>query len=198
MTTQIITILILSLVIFVGQLGGQISNSSIRRSVDTLKTAREKEIIQEYFQQQQNLVLQLDDTLKKAKETTVRNNELNENFKFIILCFNLSKSYAEEIAALNKIAKEYEKNLSSIVINADDLNKYKELFTRKEFKSLQDFISNKSESQKRSTSFPVILILDKSGQILNAWSGDKTEDGLKREDYYVKIKAGLETLSKQK
>ena len=122
----------------------------------------------------------------------------SEKLKFVILCFKLSPPYDEEISNLNKLAQEFEKYLSPVVIKDDDLSKYKELFTRNEFKSLQDFILNKTEYQKNSTSFPVILILDKNGKIKNAWSGDKTEDGLKKADFYNKIKAGLEAISKQK
>lgn len=166
-------------------------------SDDTLKAAKIQKIIKE-LHEQQNLDLQLDDTLHKTKDNEILQNDFNQKLKFIILCFNLSKSYYEEIIALNKIAKEYKNNVSSLVIEAGELKKYNEVFTRKEFKSLQEFILNKSEVQKRATSFPVILILDKNGQILNAWSGDKNEDGLKSDDYYTKIKTGLENISKQK
>lgn len=138
-----------------------------------------------------NLVYQnkiSDDSLKPS----------TEKLKFVILCFNLSQPYTNEISDLNNLAREYEKHVSSIVIKDVDLSKYKELFTAKEFISLQDFILNKTLYQKHVTSFPVILILDKSGIIKHAWSGDKTEDGLKKGDFYIKIKAGLEAISKER
>ncbi len=138
-----------------------------------------------------NLVFQnkiSDDSLKPS----------NEKLKFVILCFNVSQPNTNEISDLNNLAREYNNYVSSIVINDVDLSKYKELFTVKEFRSLQDFILNKTQYQKHVTSFPVILILDKSGIIKHAWSGDKTEDGLKKGDFYIKIKAGLEAISKER
>jgi hypothetical protein len=161
---------------------------------DTLTSSNEKEIFKEYTKRQQDRALPI--SHMETDDTTA--TDLNQKLKFIILCFNLTKSYENEIVSLNKIAKEYEAFLSSFVIKAEDLIKYKEVFSKKEFKSLQDFILNKNESQRRSTSFPVILILDKNGKVLNAWSGDKTEDGLKSNDYYIKIKAGLENISIRK
>ncbi len=161
---------------------------------DTLKSATQKELFKEYNQRQQALAVPISNF--EQEDTII--DDLDQKLKFIILCFNLSTSYQNEIISLNKIAKEYETFLSSFVIKAEDLNKYREVFTKKEFRSLQDFILNKNESQKRSTSFPVILVLDKHGKVLNAWSGDKTEDGLKSCDYYIKIKAGLENISTQK
>lgn len=194
--TRISTIIILLLLPYVGKLYGQISKSA-NSIEDSFKIRQEQEILKEHIQRQQNRVLHLNDSIPKIEEKETLNNDINQKLKFIILCFNLSKSYEDEIISLNKIAKEYEKHVSSLVIKAEDLNKYNEVFTKKEYKSLQEFILNKSEAQKRSTSFPVILILDKNGQILNAWSGDKTEDGLKSYDYYNKIKAGLESISKK-
>jgi hypothetical protein len=117
--------------------------------------------------------------------------------KFVILCFKLSPPYDNEVAALNKLSLEYSKYVAPVVIKDDDLNKYKELFTPNEFRSLQDFILNKNQSQKNATSFPVILILDKTGKVKNVWSGDKTDDGLKKDEFYDKIKAGLESISKE-
>ncbi len=116
--------------------------------------------------------------------------------KFVILCFKLSPPYDAEITALNKLADEYKNYVSPVVIKDEELNKYKELFTRNEYRSLEEFVSSKPAFSKYSTSFPVILILDKNGKITNAWSGDKTDDGLKPNDFYVKIKAGLEAISK--
>jgi hypothetical protein len=121
----------------------------------------------------------------------------SEKLKFIILCFQLSPPYEKEISALNKLAFEYKKYVSPVVVKDEDLSKYKELFTKNEFQSLQEFILNKTGFQKYSTSFPVILILDKNGKVINAWSGDKTDDGLKQDDFYIKIKAGLEAIAKQ-
>lgn len=198
MTSKFINLFASILLVSSGKLYGQSIDQQTGIQADTLNTSKERDLIENYFQRQRNLALQLNDTLPDVKEKDQPIHEINTKIKFIILCFNLSKSYEEEINSLNKIAKEYEKHLSSIVIKADDLNKYKEIFTGREFKSLHDFITNKSESQKRSTSFPVILVLDKNGKILNAWSGDKTEDGLKKEDYYAKIKAGLENIPQQK
>jgi hypothetical protein len=117
--------------------------------------------------------------------------------KFVILCFKLSPPYDNEVDALNKLSLEYSKYVAPVVIKDDDLNKYKELFTPNEFRSLQDFILNKNPDQKSATSFPVILILDKTGKIKNVWSGDKTDDGLKKDEFYDKIKAGLESISKE-
>jgi hypothetical protein len=118
--------------------------------------------------------------------------------KFVILCFNLSQTNSQEISDLNNLAREYAKYVSTIVIKDVDLNKYKELFTAKEFKSLQEFMLNKTQYQKQVTSFPVILILDENGTVKHAWSGDKTEDGLKKGDFYIKIKAGLEAISNER
>ena len=111
----------------------------------------------------------------------------SEKLKFVILCFNLSQPYTNEISDLNNLAREYDAYVSSIVIKDADLNKYKELFTGNEFRSLQEFILSKTQYQKQVTSFPVILILDKNGKVKHAWSGDKTDDGLKKGDFYTKI-----------
>ncbi len=119
-----------------------------------------------------------------------------EKLKFVILCYRLSPPYDDEIAALNQLADEYKAYVSPVVIRDEDLTKYKELFTRNEFKSLEDYILNKTAYQKLSTSFPVILILDKNGQVQHAWSGDKS-DGLKREEFYTRIKAGLQAIAKE-
>lgn len=126
-------------------------------------------------------------------DTVLRRDQ--EKLKFVILCFRLSPPYDDEIAALNRLANEYQAYVSPVVIRDDDLTKYKELFTRNEFKSLQDYILNKTAYQKHSTSFPVILILDKNGEVKHAWSGDKS-DGLKREEFYTKIKAGLQAIAR--
>jgi hypothetical protein len=142
--------------------------------------------------------LQLNDPSSYLKQKDISQNDLDQKLKFVILYFNLSKSSEVEIASLNQIAKEYERFLSSLVMKAEDLGKYSDVFNKNEFQALKNFISNKNDAQKRSTSFPVILILDKNGKVLNAWSGDKTEDGLKTGDYYAKIKAGLENISTQK
>lgn len=119
-----------------------------------------------------------------------------EKLKFVILCYRLSPPYDDEIAALNRLAEEYKTYVSPVVIRDEDLTKYKELFTRNEFKSLEDYILNKTTYQKLSTSFPVILILDRNGQVKHAWSGDRS-DGLKREEFYTKIKAGLQAIAKE-
>ena len=195
MTPKFINLLILILLGIIGQLYGQVANNT---AADTVKAAMDKDLIDEYFERHRNSVLRFEDTPTAVKPNDSAIYDAGAKSKFIILCFNLSKSYEEEISSLNKIAKEYENQLSSIVIKADELNKYKEIFTGKEFNSLQIFINNKSDSQKRAISFPVILILNKNGQVLNAWSGDKTEDGLKKEDYYAKIKAGLRLMPQQK
>jgi hypothetical protein len=195
MTSKFINLLTLILLVIKGQLYGQVTNNP---TADSVKAAKDRELVNEYFERHQNSVLRFENAHTTIKLNDTAIYDAGAKSKFIILCFNLSKSYEEEISALNKIAKEYENQLSSLVIKADELNKYKEIFTSKEFKSLQTFIYNKSDSQKRATSFPVILILNKNGKVLNAWSGDKTEDGLKKEDYYAKIKAGLETMQRQK
>lgn len=122
-------------------------------------------------------------------------SDLKEKLKFVILCYRLSPPYDDEITALNQLADEYKAYVSPVVIRDEDLTKYKELFTRNEFKSLEDYILNKTAYQKLSTSFPVILILDKNGQVKHAWSGDKS-DGLKREEFYTRIKAGLQAIAK--
>lgn len=119
-----------------------------------------------------------------------------EKLKFVILCYHLSPPYDDEISALNQLANEYKAYVSPVVIRNEDLTKYKELFTRDEFKSLEDYILNKTAYQKRSTSFPVILILNRNGQVKHAWSGDRS-DGLKQEEFYTKIKAGLESIVKE-
>lgn len=128
-------------------------------------------------------------------------NSSEQKLKFVILWFKISPEDQTEISDLNKLAKEFDKYVSSVTIKDDDLSKYKELFTKNEFKSLEDFIQNKKEcvtvTQKNITSFPVILILDKNGKVKNAWSGDKS-DGLKKEDFYIKIKRGLEAIAKEK
>jgi hypothetical protein len=129
-----------------------------------------------------------------AGERTI-SSDPTEKLKFVILCFRLSPPYDDEIAALNQLADEYKAYVSPVVIRDEDLTKYKELFTRTEFKSLEDYILNKTAYQKLSTSFPVILILDKNGQVKHAWSGDKS-DGLKREEFYTRIKAGLQAIAK--
>ncbi len=116
----------------------------------------------------------------------------------MILCFKLSPPYDAEITALNKLANEYKNYVSPVVIKDDELNKYKELFTKNQFRSLQEYILNKNEHQKNATSFPVILTLNKDGIVQNAWSGDRTDDGLKRDEFYDKIKAGLEEIAKQR
>ncbi len=121
-----------------------------------------------------------------------------EKLKFVILCFKLSPPYDAEITALNKLANEYKNYVSPVVIKDDELNKYKELFTKNQFRSLQEYILNKNEHQKNATSFPVILTLNKDGIVQNAWSGDRTDDGLKRDEFYDKIKAGLEEIAKQR
>ncbi len=119
-----------------------------------------------------------------------------EKLKFIILCYRLSPPYDDEITALNQLADEYRAYVAPVVIRDEDLTKYKELFTGNEFKSLEDYILNKTAYQKRSTSFPVILILDRNGQVKHAWSGDRS-DGLKREEFYTKIKSGLQAIAKE-
>lgn len=126
----------------------------------------------------------------------VRCSGQKEKLKFVILCYRLSPPYDDEIAALNQLADEYKAYVSPVVIRNEDLTTYKELFTSNEFKSLEDYIFNKTAYQKRSTSFPVILILDRNGQVKHAWSGDRS-DGLKREEFYTKIKAGLESIVKE-
>ncbi len=195
-TTNLFNLIFLILLWNADHLLGQAIPKANSLNSDTLNITKESDLINEYFRRQRNLTLQFEDTLTEIKKKDSTIPDGHTKLKFIILCFNISKSYNEEIISLNKIAKEYEIYLSSIVIRAVDLDKYKEIFTIKEFNSLQSFIKNKSELQKQSTSFPVILILDKNGQILNAWSGDKTEDGLKTEDYYAKIIAGLESIPK--
>ena len=120
-----------------------------------------------------------------------------DKLKFVILCFKLSPPYDNEVDAINKLSLEYSKYVAPVVIKDDDLARYKELFTTSEFNSLQDFILNKDTYQKNATSFPVILILDKTGKVKNVWSGDKTDDGLKRDEFYDKIKTGLESISKE-
>ena len=195
MKIRFIDLLIFILLVSAGQLCGQVVKNA---TVDTIKAAKDKELMDEYFERHQNSLLRFEDKRATAKSNDTAIYDAGTKSKFIILCFNLSKSYDEEISSLNKIAKEYENQLSSIVIKADELSKYKEIFNNKEFQSLQNFINNKSAIQRRSTSFPVILVLHKNGKIINAWSGDKTEDGLKKEDYYAKIKVGLETTQRQK
>jgi hypothetical protein len=138
-------------------------------------------------------------TENSASDSSDKKNFQDENkekLKFVILCFRLSAPYNDEVSSLNKLAKEYDKYVTSVVIKDDELIKYKELFTKNEFQSLQDFIKNKTEYQKYVTSFPVILILDRNGKIKNAWSGDKT-DGLKKDEFYTKIKVGLEAIVKE-
>lgn len=195
MKLKFINSLVIILPFTIGQLRGQVVKND---ATDSIKAAKDRELLDEYFERHQNSVLRLANTHATTKPNDTAIYDVGTKSKFIILCFNLSKSYEEEITSLNKIAKEYETQLSSIVIKADELSKYKEIFTSKEFKSLQTFINNKSDSQKSAISFPAILILNKNGQVLNAWSGDKTEDGLKKEDYYAKIKAGLRSMPKHK
>ena len=192
MKNEITLLLTFILFICINQLFGQ----PMINKQDTLKPINEKAIIKEYFRRQQNLSLPFEDTVNINTNVKMI-NEFNQKMKFVILCFNLSQSNEDEISSLNKLALEYQKILSPIVINADELNKYQELFTNKEFKSLRAFIFNKTASQKKSISFPVILILDANGVVSKAWSGDKAENGLERENFYFQIKASLDAISKQ-
>ncbi|MES2763633.1 MAG: hypothetical protein V4677_15570, partial [Bacteroidota bacterium] len=135
---------------------------------------------------------------RPKKVLIAANDKPVEKLKFVILCFNFSKPVSYEIEDLNNLAREYDKDVLPVVINDSDLSKYKELFSTNEFLSLSEFIDAKSQYQKHVTSFPVILILDQNGKIMHSWSGDKTDDGLKSSDFYIKIKAGLESISTKK
>ena len=157
----------------------------------------EQQLIDEYFKKQ-NQSISITDTGSTSNNKEIITKTANTNLKFVILCFDSSPSNNDEISSLNKLAYEYRRHISSVVIYANDLNTYTEIFTRKELKSLQDFIQNKKEYQKKATSFPVILILDSNGKVINAWSGDKTDDGLKRDEFYNKIKLGLQSVANQK
>ncbi len=197
MIIRVLKIACLNLLVGLTSLQAQVvpQASSPSKTNDSLKLAIEKEASLKYFQKKYLLAVAADNSAKAKEEKELAILDFKAKLKFVILCFNLVPPYSDEISSLNKLAEEYEKQVSSVVIKSEDLNKYKELFTYNEFQSLSSFIISKTTYQKQATSFPVILILDRNGKIKHAWSGDKTDGGLKKGDFYTKIKAGLESIS---
>lgn len=161
------------------------------------ETIFDKEMISNYINHKLN-GKSLEDSKNVKTETLMRyENFSQKNYKFVIVNFNADSLFNSEITDINKLAQNYNKYLTSWVISFVELEKYKTIFTEREFNSLNDFIENKSHEQKNIKGFPLILILDSHGNITNAWSGDK-RDGLKKEEFYDKIKFGIENeLSKQ-
>ncbi len=161
------------------------------------ETITDKDMISNYISKKLNHQIFENNTISK-KDSIARHERLTLNkFKFIIIAFDADSLFNSEIGDINKLSKNYDKYLTSWVIKIEEMEKYREIFTKNEFNSLNDFIINKSQDTKNIKGFPLILILDNQGKISKAWSGDK-RDGLTSEDFYDKIKFGIENeLSKR-
>ena len=167
------------------------------KSSDKEETITDKEMISNYINEKLNPQVFESNTILK-KDTITQYESLTPNkFKFIIISFHADSLFDSEIDDINKLSKNYDKYLTSWVINIEEIEKYREIFTKNEFNSLNDFIINKSQDAKNIKGFPLILIINHQGKISKAWSGDK-RDGLMKEEFYDKIKFGIENeLSKQ-
>ena len=143
-----VRLIILLLISFgLGRLNAQSSKSEKSQQTDTSGKS-EKQLMDDYLKKQNQLVTIIDTGSVSPNNTAIA-KESTSKLKFIILCFDSSPSNNDEIASLNKLAYEYRNHISSIVIYADDLNKYTEIFTRNEFRSLQlggnSYLGRKSE-----------------------------------------------------
>ena len=129
----------------------------------------------------------------------VNGGELNmDNYKgrlvFIHFWFEACPPCVAEIPDINKLQKDYsDKNVAFIAISTDNLQQMQKFLTKKPFNSSQFQIDRNVAIEEYCliAGYPTNIVLDKSGNLIDIWSGGNT-DPKKHAEFYDKVKTILD------